>query len=57
MKHPQWLDLLHYGEILKKNNFQTERGYYTIRLIRYEGAIYFHKMKDGKIVELKKYTL
>ena len=57
MKHPQWLDLLRYGEILKKNNFQTERGYYTIRLIRYDDAIYFHKMKDGKIVELKKYTL
>ena len=54
MKHPQWLDLLRYGEILKKNNFQTERGYYTIRLIRYDDAIYFHKMKNGMQVEIKK---
>lgn len=47
-------DLLWYGVILKVNNFQTEKGYYTIRLIRYEGAIYFHKMKNGRQVEIKK---
>lgn len=47
-------DLLRYGVILKVNNFQTEKGYYTIRLIRYEGAIYFHKMKNGMQVEIKK---
>lgn len=50
-------DLLQYGEILKRNNFATYRGYYTIRLIRYEGAIYFHKMKDGKVVEIKKFSV
>ena len=47
-------DLLRYGVILKVNNFQTEKGYYTIRLIRYERAIYFHKMKNGMQVEIKK---
>lgn len=50
-------ELLRYGEILKRNNFATDRGYYTIRLIRYEGAIYFHKMKDGKVVEIKKFSV
>lgn len=47
-------DLLRYGKILKVNNFQTEKGYYTIRLISYEGTIYFHKMKNGVQVEIKK---
>lgn len=47
-------DLLRYGKILKVNNFQTEKGYYTIRLISYEGAIYFHKMKNGVQVEIKR---
>lgn len=47
-------DLLRYGKILKVNNFQTEKGYYTIRLISYEGVIYFHKMKNGIQVEIKK---
>lgn len=46
-------NLLRYGTILKVNNFVTDRGYYTIRLIRYEDNIFFHKMKDGKLVELK----
>lgn len=48
-------ELLRYGKILKVNNFNTDRGYYTIRLIDYKKAIYFHKMKDGKVVEIKKF--
>lgn len=46
-------NLLRYGTILKVNNFSTDRGYYTIRLIKYENNIFFHKMKDGNLVELK----
>lgn len=44
--------LLRYGSVLKSNNFTTSRGFYTIRIIRYEGKLYFHKMKDGNLVEL-----
>lgn len=44
--------LLRYGSVLKSNNFSTSRGLYTIRIISYEGQLYFHKMKDGNLVEL-----
>lgn len=46
-------DLLRYGKILKANTFETARGIYTIRLIKYMGNIFFHKMKDGNLVEIK----
>lgn len=46
-------DLLRYGNILKVNTFETVRGIYTIRLIKYEDNIFFHKMKDGNLVEIK----
>lgn len=52
-KHNFGQDLLRYGKIIKVNNFQTEKGYYTIRLISYKGSIYFHKMKNGVQVEIK----
>lgn len=45
-------ELLHYAERLKENSFETERGIYTIRLIKYNGDIYFHKMKNGEVVEI-----
>lgn len=48
--------LLKYGEVLKKNDFQTGRGFYTIRIIRVDGDLYFHKMKDGDVVEIMKLT-
>lgn len=47
-------DLLKYGEIVKVNTFKTERGIYTIRIIRYENVLFFHKMKNGSVVEIKK---
>ena len=53
---PKNADLLRYGTMLKVNNFETRRGYYTIRIIQYNGAIYYHKMKSGKVVEIKKFT-
>lgn len=52
-KNPKSEELLHYGERLKENSFETERGIYTIRLIKYNGDIYFHKMKNGEVVEIK----
>lgn len=56
-KHFLSYDLLRYGKILKANSFSTDRGYYTIRIIEYKMAIYFHKMKDGKVVEIKKFEV
>ncbi len=44
--------LLRYGTVLKCNNFTTPRGFYTIRIVSYESQLYFHKMKDGNLVEL-----
>ena len=47
-------ELLHYGELVKRNSFETIRGYYTIRIIKYKNSLYFHKMKNGQVVEIKK---
>lgn len=44
-------DAERYGEYLKVNNFLTIKGTYTVRIIKYEGSIYFHKMLNGKVVE------
>lgn len=49
-------ELLRYGDYLKVNNLQTPLGYYTIRIIQYKGSIYFHKMKNGQVVEITKLT-
>lgn len=47
-------DLLRYGEIVKANTFDTVRGCYTIRIISYQNGLFFHKMKNGSVVEIKK---
>lgn len=40
------------GEILKINNFDTKKGYYTIRIVEYKDELYFHKMLNGRVVEV-----
>lgn len=45
-------ELLWYGRILKSNTFGTERGVYTIRIIEYRDELYFHKMRDGEVLEV-----
>lgn len=52
-KNPKSEELLRYGVLLKENSFGTERGLYTIRLIKHKNDIFFHKMKDGDVVEIK----
>lgn len=47
-------DLMRYGKLYKQNTFETNRGVYTIRLIKYGVFFYFHKMKNGEVVEIKK---
>ena len=49
---PRWIKMLQYGIILKQNTFDTNKGCYTIRIIEYEGSLYFHKMLNGNIVEI-----
>lgn len=44
-------DILIYGKALKSNSFQTELGIYTIRIAELDGFVYFHKMRNGEILE------
>lgn len=46
--------LLKYGEVIKENIFETERGVYDIKIIKYCGKLYFHKAKNGQTVEIVK---
>lgn len=46
--------LLRYGKYLVDNTFDTKLGTYRVRMIQYEGYIYFHKMRNGELLELKK---
>lgn len=48
------LDYIRYGKLIKTNNFNTTLGMYTIRIVDYEGYIYFHKMRGGEVVEILK---
>lgn len=34
-------DLLRYGEIVKANTFNTVRGCYTIRIIKFKDELFF----------------
>ena len=55
-KHRKHNALMRYGTIVKVNSFQTENGLYTIRIIKWGDEIYFHKMKNGVVVEIKNLT-
>lgn len=46
-------NLMHYGNLLFRNSFDTVKGYYTIRVYEYEDNFYVHKMKNGQVVEIK----
>ena len=47
------VELLKHGSTIKENTFETYKGKYTIKLILYNENIYFHKMKNGVVVEIK----
>lgn len=49
---PSTTRILREGRILKANTFDTAKGCYTIRIVIYKGNLYFHKMLNGKVVEL-----
>lgn len=49
---PETTRMLREGTIIKVNNFYTAKGCYTIRIVSYNGKLYFHKMLNGKVVEV-----
>ena len=54
MKNPNSKTLHRRGRVLKENHFETARGWYTIRIIALDGRLFFHKSKDGQVVEIKR---
>lgn len=57
-KEPVENDILRYGTILTDDNLihtcKDEGDYVRIRIIAYDGVIYYHKMLDSEVVEFKK---
>ena len=49
-------DVLRYGEIIINEEF-VEYGSIRIRIISYNGSIYYHKMVNGEVVDFKEIGL
>ena len=49
---PETIQMLREGTIIKVNHFDTAKGFYTIRIVSYNDKLYFHKMLNGKVVEV-----
>lgn len=49
---PETIRMLKEGTIIKANNFDTAKGRYTIHIVSYNDKLYFHKMLNGKVVEV-----
>lgn len=48
-------DIIHYGTIVTDNDIESKDGnFIRVRIIVYEGNIYYHKMVNGDVVEFKK---
>ena len=50
------VDVLRYGEVIINEEF-VEYGSIRIRIISYNGSIYYHKMVNGDVVEFKEIGL
>lgn len=47
-------DIIHYGTIVTDDDIESKDGdFIRIRIIAYEGNIYYHKMVNGNVVEFK----
>ena len=44
--------MLREGTIIKAIDFDTAKGCYTIRIVSYNDKLYFHKMLNGKVIEV-----
>lgn len=51
---PETLRMLREGTIIIANTFDTAKGCYTRRIVSYNNNLYFHKMLNGKVVEVVK---
>ena len=49
-------DALRYGKVIVNEEF-VEYGAIRIRIISYDGSIYYHKMMNGEVIEFKKIGL
>jgi len=48
--------LLRYGKITLKEDYESDEGNITIRIIKYEGATYWHKMVNGIVTDINKWS-
>ena len=48
----EFIKAARHGKIIKQQTFPTEKGTYTISLVRYGSDIYFYKQLNEKIVEV-----
>ena len=48
----EFIKAVRHGKIIKQQTFPTEKGTYTINLVRYGSDIYFYKQLNEKIVEV-----
>lgn len=39
------------GDIIKTQNFETERGIYQLIFVNHDGAIFMYKHRNGELVE------
>lgn len=52
---PNEFDIIHYGTIVTDDDIESkDDNFIRIRIIAYEGNIYYHKMVNGDVVEFKK---
>ena len=47
-------NVLRYGEFLVDKKYITADNHRRIRLIEYDGILYYHEMLNGEVIEFKK---
>lgn len=52
----RFIEALKKGEVVKDQSFETDKGVYQIKLIRYKNDIYFFKYRNGKVLECNNLT-
>lgn len=51
-------DIIHYGTIVTDDDIEAKDGtFIRIRIIAYEGYLYYHKMVNGEVIEFKRMVL
>ena len=47
-------DVMRYGDILEDTEIRGKYNHYRIKIMTYDGEVYYIKMQDGEIVTFKK---